>query len=158
MTSKHRITSCFIADVVDALAGHGYVLCDDLHAERAHRPHRRPSPHLEGTRDHPAAAYPITTPLSPLACPGPSRHDAAVTRTDASTMFAALNIAAAKRCRIEMCPDCPGQSCSACQTHLHDARAFDQTADRILQAAPAVSASRTGPDRRPQPAGRQVGQ
>jgi hypothetical protein len=41
----------------------------------------------------------------------------------------------------------------------HDARAVDQTADRILQAAPAVSASRTSPDRRLQDAaGREAGQ
>ena len=34
-----------------------------------------------------------------------------------------------------MCPDCPDQSCLDCQTHLRDAQAFDQMADRMLQAA-----------------------
>ena len=88
-------------------------------------------------------------PLQPLA--------------NASTVFAAADIAADdKRYRVEMCPDCPDQSCPDCQTHLRDARAFDQMADRMLQAAqaaPAASASRPGPDRRSQPAAdREAGQ
>jgi hypothetical protein len=75
-------------------------------------------------------------------------------------VFAALDIAADdKRYRVEMCPDCPDQSCPSCQTHLHDVRAFDQMADRMLRAAQAVPASRPEPDRRPQPAAdREAGQ
>ena len=78
-------------------------------------------------------------------------------------MFAASGIAADdKRYRVEMCPDCPDQSCPTCQTHIRDARAFDQMADRMLQAlqaAPAASASRPGTDRRSQPAAdREAGQ
>ena len=61
-----------------------------------------------------------------------------------------------------MCPDCPDQSCPACQTHLRDAEAFDQMADRMLRAAraaPAATASKPGPDRRAQPAAdREAGQ
>ena len=103
-------------------------------------------------------------PPPPPAYPGPSRHDAiTLTRADASTVFAALDIAADdKRYRVEMCPDCPDQSCPDCQTHLRDAEAFDQMADRMLQAAqaaPAASASQPGPDRRSQPAAdREAGQ
>jgi hypothetical protein len=83
-----------------------------------------------------------------------------LTRDDASTVFAALDIAADdKRYRVEMCPDCPDQSCPTCQTHLHDAQAFDQMADRMPQAAPAATAIRPGPDRQPQPAAdREAGQ
>jgi hypothetical protein len=78
-------------------------------------------------------------------------------------VFAALDIAADdKRYRVEMCPDCPDRSCPDCQTHLHDIQAFDQMADRMLQAAqaaPAATASRPGPDRRSQPAAdREAGQ
>ena len=118
----------------------------------------------EGTQDHPAIAYPRTVPPPPPAYPGPSGHDAvALTRADASTVFAALDIAADdKRYRVEMCPDCPDQSCLTCQTHIRDAQAFDQMADRMLQAleaAPAASASWPGPDRRSQPAAdREAGQ
>ena len=78
-------------------------------------------------------------------------------------MFAAADIAADdKRYRVEMCPDCPDRSCPDCQTHLRDAQAFDQMADRMLQAAqaaPAATASQPGPDRRSQPAAdREAGQ
>jgi hypothetical protein len=118
----------------------------------------------QGSQDHPATAYPRTVPPPPPAYPGPSRHDAiTLTHADASTVFAALDIAADdKRYRVEMCPGCPDQSCPSCQTHLHDARAFDQMADRMLQAAqaaPAASASWRAPDRWSEPAAdREAGQ
>ena len=58
-------------------------------------------------------------------------------------VFAAADIAADdKRYRVEMCPDCPDQSCPDCQTHLHDVQAFDQMADRMLQAARTDAAAR----------------
>jgi len=61
-------------------------------------------------------------------------------------VFAALDIAADdKRYRVEMCPDCPDQSCPACQTHLRDAEAFDRIADRMLQAARTVPAAHAEP-------------
>ena len=60
-------------------------------------------------------------------------------------MLAALDIAADyKRDRAEMCTDCPDQSCPACQTRLHDARAYDQMADQMLQAAEAAPAAHHG--------------
>jgi hypothetical protein len=164
MTSDHRITPGLIHDILDALERHGYAQGDDLHADRAIGLIGDLACIYEGTRDHPATAYPIAMPLSPPASPVPSRHDAVtLTRADAGTVFAALDIAADdKRYRVEMCPDCPDQSCPACQTHLQDARAFDQMADQMLQAAqaaPAVSASQPGPDRQPQPAAdREAGQ
>ena len=43
-----------------------------------------------------------------------------------------------------MCTDCPDQSCPACQTHLRDAQAFDQMADRMLQAARTAPAAHHG--------------
>jgi hypothetical protein len=54
-----------------------------------------------------------------------------------------------------MCPDCPDQSCPDCQTHLRDAEAFDQIADRMLQAAktdPAAHHGHTEPPRQSRPA------
>ena len=164
MTSDHRVTPGLIYDIVNALERHGYYRSDDLHADRAIGLIGDLACIYEGTQDHPAIAYPITMPPSPPAYPGASRHDAvALTRADASTVFAALDIAADdKRYRVEMCPDCPDQSCPACQTHLHDARAFDQMADRMLQAVKSsrtASASRTRSDRgRQAAADREAGQ
>ena len=162
MTTDHRVTPGLIHDILDALERHGYYRSDDLHADRAIGLIGDLACIYEGTQDHPAAACPIAVP--PPAYPGPSRHDAVtLTRADASTVFAALDIAADdKRYRVEMCPDCADRSCPDCQTHLHDVRAFDQMADRMLQAAqavPAATASKPGPDRQPQPAAdREAGQ
>jgi hypothetical protein len=164
MTSDHRITPGLITNALDALERHGYARSDDLHADRAIGLIGDLACIYEGTQDHPATAYPIAMPLSPPASPVPSRHDAVtLTRADAGTVFAASDIAADdKRYRVEMCPDCPDQSCPDCQTHLRDARAFDQMADYMLQAAqaaPAAAASQPGPDRGPQAAaGREAGQ
>ena len=160
MTSDHRVTPGLVHEVLDALERHGYYRGDDTHADRAIGLIGDLAGIYEGTQDHPAATCPITAP--PPAYPG--RQDVVtLTRADASTVFAAADIAADdKRYRVEMCPECPDQSCPDCQTHLRDARAFDQIADRMLQAlqaAPAAAASRPGPDRRPQPAAdREVGQ
>ena len=162
MTSDHWVTPGLVHDILDALERHGYYRSDDLHADRAIGLIGDLACIYEGTQDHPATAYFVTVPPPPA--PGPSRYDAvALTPTDASTVFAALDIAADdKRYRVEMCPDCPDQSCPDCQTHLHDAEAFDQMADRMfraLEAASAVGTSRPGPDRRPQPAAdREAGQ
>ena len=161
MTSDHRVTPGLIHDILDALERHGYYRSDDLHADRAIGLIGDLACIYEGTQDHPAFA---SMPPSPPAYPGPGRHDAVtLTRADASTVFAALDIAADdKRYRVEMCPDCPDRSCPDCQTHLHDVQAFDQMADRMLQAAqaaPAATASQPGPDRQAQPAAdREAGQ
>ena len=161
MTSDHRIIPGLVTDVLDALERHGYTRGDELHADRAIGLIGDLARIWEGTQDHPATACPRTVPPSPPASPVPSHHDTVtLTRVGAGTMFAALDIAADdKRYRVEKSPDCPGQSCPACQTHLRDDRAFDQTADRMLQAVTVASASQPGPDRRAQPAAdREAGQ
>ena len=102
----------------------------------------------EGTQEHPAY-------------PGPARRDAiTLTHANAITIFAASDIAAAdKRYRVEMCPDCPDQSCPTCRVDVRDAEAFDQMAGRMLQAAPAASVGQPAPDRWSQPAAdREAGQ
>ena len=149
MTTGPRVTPGLIHDIVDALERHGYYRSDDLHADRAIGLIGDLAGIYEGTQDHPAY-------------PGPGRQDViTLTRDDASTVFAAAEIAADdKRYRVEMCPDCPDQSCPDCQTHLRDAEAFDQMADRMLQAAqaaPAATASQPEPDRQPA-ADRETGQ
>ena len=128
MTSDHRVTPGLIHEVLDALERHGYCRSDDLHADRAIGLIGDLACIYEGSQDHPAATCQIRVP--PPAYPGPGRQDViTLTRDDASTVFAASDIAAAdKRYRVEMCPDCPDQSCPDCQTHLRDAQAFDQIA------------------------------
>jgi hypothetical protein len=149
MTSDRPAAPGLIHDILNALERHGYYRSDDLHADRAVGLIGDLACIYEGTQDDPAR-------------PGPARHGT-ITHADASTIFAAADIAAGdKRYRVEMCPDCPDQSCPDCQTHLRDAEAFDQMADRMLQAvqaAPAASASKLGPDRWSQPAAdREAGQ
>ena len=162
MTAGHRVTPGLIHDILDALERHGYYRSDDLHTGRAIGLIGDLAGIYKGTQDHPA--YPFIVPPSAPAYPGHGNRDAvAFTRADAITSFAAADIAAGdKRYRAEMCPDCPDQSCPACQVHLRDAEAFDQMADRMLQAlqaTPAATTSRPGPDRRPQPAAdREAGQ
>jgi hypothetical protein len=164
MTTGPRVTPGLVHEVLDALERHGYYRSDDTHADRAVALIGDLAGIYEGAQDHPASPFMVPPPL--LACPGPGRDDAiTLTRDDASTIFAAAKIAAGdKRYRVQMCPDCADRSCPDCQTHLHDIRAFDQMADRMLQAAQAAqaapaSASRPGTDRRPQPAAdREAGQ
>jgi hypothetical protein len=162
MTTDHRVTPGLVHEVLDALERHGYYRSDDLHADRAIGLIGDLAGIYEGTQDHPASAFMV--PPSLPAYPGTSRDDAVtLTRDDTITVFAAMDIAADdKRYRVEMCPDCADRSCPDCQTHLHDIQAFDQMADRMLQAAqatPAAGPSRPGPDRRSQPAAdREAGQ
>jgi hypothetical protein len=151
MTSDHRVTPGLVHDILDALERHGYYRGDNLHADRAVGLIGDLAGIDEGTQDHPAY-------------PGPAAHGAiTLTGADAITIFAASDIAVGdKRYRFEMRPDCPGQSCPACQVHLHDAEAFDQMAGRMLRAAQAASAagaSKPAPDRWSQPAAdREAGQ
>ena len=94
MTSDHRITPGLIHDIVDALEHHGHNRGDDLHADRAIGLIGDLACIYEGTQDHPATAYPIAVPPPP-AYPRASSHDAlTLTRADASTVFAASDIAA----------------------------------------------------------------
>jgi hypothetical protein len=151
MTSDHRVTPSLVHDILDALERHGYHRRDDLLADRAIGLFGDLAGIYEGTQDHPAYS-------------GPTRHSAiTLTHADAITIFAASDIAAGdKRYRAGMCPDCPDRSCPACQVRIRDAEAFDQMADRMLQAAQATSAasaSQPALDRWSQPAAdREAGQ
>ncbi len=161
MTSDHRAAPGLIHDILDALERHGYYRGDDLHADRAVGLIGDLACIYEGTQDHPGIGYPVTVPPSLPAYAGPNRHDAVtLTRADASTVVAALDIAADyKRDRAEMCADCADQSCATCETRLRDARAYDGMAGRLAWAAEAARASRPGPDRQSQPAAdREAGQ
>ena len=154
MSSDDRFTWGFILDVFDVLERHGYHKYDDQHTGRAFGMILDLASVYEGAREtHPGPAQP--SPHPEPAPPGPGAGQGAIILTPAevSAVFAAADIAADdKRYRIEMCPDCPDQSCPDCQTHLRDAEAFDQIADRMLQAArtaPAAHHGHTEPPRQP---------
>ena len=159
MTSDHRITPGLIHDILDALERHGYHRGDDLHADRAIGLIGDLACIYEGTQDHPAATY--HGPPSPPAYPDPSqpgRHHPDPRRRQHRVRRAGYRRRRQALPRRE-CPDCPDQSCPVCQTHLHDAQAFDQMADRMLQAAQAApGASQPGQNAgsSPPPTGRQA--
>ena len=164
MTSDDRMTWGLITDVLDVLERHGYRNRSNQHTSQAAGMIADLARAYEGsreTRPGPVAFSPQSQP-APLA---PEADQGAITLTyaDLSTVFAAADIAAEdKRYRAEMCPDCPDQSCPACQTRLRDAEAFDRIADRMLQAArtaPDAHHGHTGPPRQAGPAaGKEAGQ
>ena len=150
MTSDDRLTWNLFFDILGVLERHGYRRSDNYHVEQVIRAVSDLTCTYGGThqtRSGPVAPSPHPGP----APPGPGADQGAITLTHAevSAVFAAADIAADdKRYRVEMCPNCPDQSCPDCQTHLRDAEAFDRIADRMLQAArtaPAANHDRTRP-------------
>ena len=129
MTSDDRLTGNLFSDIVGVLERHGYRRSGNYHVEQVIRAVSDLTRTCEGTGAAPDAVV--------------------VSGAEALTVFAALDIAADdKRYRVEMCPDCPDQSCPACQTNLRDAQAFGQMAGRMLQAArtaPAADHGHAGP-------------
>jgi hypothetical protein len=116
MTSDDRLTGNLHLDILGVLGRPGYRRSGNYHVEQVIRAVSDLTCTCEGTEAAPDAVV--------------------VSGAEALTVFAALDIAADdKRYRAGMCPDCPDQSCPDCQTHLRDAQAFDQMADRMLQAA-----------------------
>ena len=146
MTSDDRFTWGFVLDVFDVLERHGYHQYDNQHTGRAFGMILDLAYVYEGAREtRPGPAQPSPNPEP--APPGLGADQSAIILTPAevSAVFAAADIAAAdKHYRIEMCPDCPDQSCPDCQTHLRDAEAFDQIAERMLQAARTGAAAHHG--------------
>ena len=164
MTSDDRLTWNLFSDILGALERHGYRRSDNYHVEQVIRAVSDLTCTYEGThqtRPGPAAPSPHPGPAPPA--PEADQDAISLTRAEVSAVFAAADIAADdKRYRVEMCPECPDQSCPACQTHLRDAEAFDRIADRMLQAArtaPAAHHGDTGPPRQSGPAaGKEAGQ
>jgi len=154
MTSDDRLTWNLIFDILGVLERHGYRRSGNYHVDQVIRAVSDLTCTYEGThqtRHGPAAPSPHPGPAPPA--PEADQDAISLTRAEVSTVFAAADIAADdKRYRVEMCPECPDQSCPDCQTHLRDAEAFDRIADRMLQAArtaPAARHGHTGPPRQP---------
>jgi hypothetical protein len=155
MTRDERMTWGLIDDVLDTLERHGYHKYDNRHTGRAIGVIFDLVHIYEGSRE--TRLGPVVP--SPHAEPAPPASEAdhgtvILTPAEVSAVFAAADIAADdKRYRVEMCPDCPDQSCPACQTHLRDAQAFDRIADRMLQAANTAPAAQHGHTEPPRQSG-----
>ena len=164
MTSDHRITPGLIHDILDALERHGYYRSDDLHADRAIGLIGDLACIYEGTQDHPAIAYPITVPPSRPPTPDPAATtpspSPAPTPAPCSPRWTSppTTSATASRCALTA----PTSPAPTARPTSATPEAFDQMADRMLQAAEAAraaSASQPGPDRQSQPAAdREAGQ
>jgi hypothetical protein len=146
--TDHRIGLELFTDVLDVLHRHGFARGDGEHAGRAIFLISDLARTYEGTQDHPygPSINQAPSPSAVIEPSGPdSRNAVIVPASELKTVLAALDIAADyKRDRAEMCTDCPDQSCPDCQTRLHDAQAYDQIADQMLQAAEAAPAARHG--------------
>ena len=171
-----RMNLELITDILGVLDRHGFARGDNEHVGRAGFLIGDLARIYEGSQNHPygpamsQAPYLPTPPEPPgpdleaeQSVPAADQDAIILTHADVSTVFAAADIAADdKRYRVEMCTDCPDQSCPACQTHTRDAEAFDRIADRMLQAArtaPAVHHGCTQPPRQSRRAvGKEAGQ
>jgi hypothetical protein len=144
--TDHRMSLDLFTDVVDVLHRHGFTRGDDKHAGRAVFLIGDLARIYEGTLDYPCVPLSHAPALPPPEPPGQDSRDAVIIpASELKTMLIALDIAADDmRDRAELCTDCPDQSCPACQTRLHDARAIDQLADQVLQASEAALAAHHG--------------
>jgi hypothetical protein len=141
----HRIDLRLITEVLDVLHRHGFTRGDDEHAGRAGFLIGDLARIYEGSQDHPTGPTLNQAPF-PQPIPEPPGQDnqaaLSVPVSDLRTVLAALDIAADhKRDRAQMCPDCPDQSCPACQSRLLDAEAYDQVAEQMCQAADTALAA-----------------
>ena len=163
MTSDHRVTPGLIHDILDALERHGYYRSDDLHADRAIGLIGDLAGIYEGTQDHPAYRLsrcrrrrpPTPDPAATTPSPSPAPTPAPCSPRWISPPTTS---ATASRCA----PTAPTSPAPTARPTSATSEAFDQMADRMLQAAqaaPAATASQPGPDRRSQPAAdREAGQ
>ena len=159
MTSDHRVTPGLIHDILDALERHGYYRSDDLHADRAIGLIGDLAGIYEGTQDHPACPSRCRRPPTPDPAATPSPSPAPTPAPCSPRRISPPTTSAtASRCA----PTAPTSPAPTARPTSATPEAFDQMADRMLQAAqaaPAASASQPGPDRRSQPAAdREAGQ
>ena len=152
-----------ITDVLNVLDQHGYARSDTEHATRAVLLISDLAHIYEGSQEHPfgpAGGQPA--PQAEPAPPPPAAQDSvAVPIGEVKTLLCALDIAADyNRDRADLCADCTGQSCSACELRLREAHAYDRLHAQLDQQADASpTASHPEPPAQPQPAAdREAGQ
>ena len=149
-----------ITDVLDVLDRHGYARSDTEHATRAILLISDLAHIYEGSQEHPFG--PTVSQPAPQAEPAPAVQDAVpVPIGEVKTLLCALDIAAeCNRDRAELCADCTGQSCPACELRLREAQAYDRLYAQLDQQADASpTASHPEPATQPQlTADREAGQ
>jgi len=154
-----RMNPDLIIEMLDMLDRHGYARSDDEHTARAIVLISDLAHIYQDSQDHPFGPYiseiPPRTEPEPLT---PAGQDAVLVPADqVKNLLAALDIAADyKRDRAELCADCTGQTCPACESRLRDAQAYDHLSAQLIQPTEASSAAR-----HPEPgpaAGREAGQ
>jgi hypothetical protein len=152
-----------ITDVLDVLDRHGYARSDTEHATRAILLISDLAHIYEGSQEHPfGPAVNQPAPQAEPAPPPPATQNAVpVPIGEVKTLLCALDIAAeCNRDRAELCADCTGRSCPACELRLREAQAYDRLYAQLDQQADASpTASCPEPATQPQPAAdREAGQ
>ncbi len=141
-----RIGLDLLNDVLDVLHRHGFARGDGQHAGRALFLIGDLARSCEGSQDHPdgPSINQVPSPPAPSRAPGPEpepgpsvpeddRDAVTLTHAAARTVLTSLDLGAdGKRDRAEMCADCPGQSCFACELRLREARTYDLLAAQLL--------------------------
>jgi hypothetical protein len=140
-----RQTHRLVTEVLTVLERHGHHARDPEHTGQAVNVIAQLAGVYDGTRDLSASTGRHAAPLPHAESrPEPDSDAVVLTGADISTVLAALDLAAEyKHDHAEVCADCAGQSCTACQHRLRDARVYDRLADRIYNGP--------GPAGRPQP-------
>ncbi len=166
----NRMNPDLITDIFSVLDRHGYARSDDEHTARAIVLISDLAHIYEGSQDHPfgpcIGEIPPRTEPEPLTPAGqdavlaPAGQDAVlVPAGEVKNLLVALDIAADyQRDRAELCADCTGQTCPACESRLRDAQAYDHLSAQLIQSAEASSAATA---RHPEPgpaADREAGQ
>ncbi len=156
-----RMNLGVITEMLDVLDRHGYARGDDEHTARAIVLISDLAHIYEGSLDHPfgpcIGEIPPRTEPEPLT---PVGQDAVLVPVgEVKNLLVALDIAADyKRDRAELCADCTGQTCPACESRLRDAQAYDHLSAQLIQPAEAT-ATATASHPKPTPAAdREAGQ
>ena len=143
-----RMNPGLIIEMLNMLDRHGYARGDDEHTARAIVLISDLAHIYQGSLDHPFGPYigeiPPRTEPEPLT---PAGQDAVlVPAGEVKNLLAALDIAAGyQRDRAELCADCTGQTCPACELRLRDAQAYDHLSAQLIQTAEASSAATAPP-------------
>jgi hypothetical protein len=156
-----RMNLSLITEILDMLDRHGYARSDDEHTARAMLLISDLAHIYEGSQGHPFGPYSgeIPSQTEPPA-PEPAGQDTVrIAAGEVKTVLVALDIAVDyQRDRAELCADCTGQTCPACESRLRDVQAYDRLSAQLIQAAEASPAATA---RHPEPgpaAKREAGQ
>jgi hypothetical protein len=144
-----RQTHRLVTEVLTVLERHGHHARDPEHTGQAVNVIAQLAGVYDGTRDlSVSTGRHAAAPPHSESRPEPDSDAFVLTGADISTVLAALDLAAEyKHDLAEVCADCFGQSCIACQHRLRDARAYYRLVDRIYNGPGPADRSQTEADR-----------